>query len=68
MEYTINTDAASMTFDADDADAAARRFASTQGYDGIDNMDDLVSFVEDQDGYITVLEDDAILHKTATMY
>ena len=64
-EYTINTDAVSTTIEATDADEAARQFAADQGYNGVDDMDDLVEMIEGMDGYIMILEDDAvIIYKT----
>ena len=60
-EYTINTDAVSTTIEATDADEAAAKFASDQGYTGVEDVDDLVEMIEGMDGYITILEDDAAI-------
>ena len=65
--YTINTDAVSSTIEAKDADEAARKFAADQGYQGVEDMDDLVETIEGMDGYITILEDDAaIVYRSKT--
>jgi hypothetical protein len=58
MNYYIATDSASMEITAKDIDAAARRYD-----DGMGTMDELVSYVTENGGWITVEEDGKIVVK-----